>query len=80
MVFQEYETVLKQLDRWANEAKAVAKTVWDLEDKVEFLRFHDSLREARVKLRRHIFTAEDVSKYDFTTEQEDVLVAHLREK
>lgn len=77
MIFHDYEKVLKQLDCWASEARAVARAKSGLDDKIEILRFQNSLFEVRSKLRLYIFTAEDVSKYVFTTEQENVLVARL---
>lgn len=79
MVLAEYEEVLKQLDKWASEARAVSRAQPDLDSKMEMLRFHDTLREVGAKLRLHYFQAEDASKYDFLTEEESVLVAHLRE-
>lgn len=75
MILHEYETVLKQLDLWAKEARAVAKTKLSLSDKIELIRFQDKLGEVRRELRLHIFVAENISKYCFSTEQEDVLVA-----
>lgn len=70
MTLEKYEEVLKQLDRWAEEARAISRTKTCLDDKLQFIRFHDVLRDTRAKLRLHYFDAEDASKYVFTTKLE----------
>lgn len=78
MKIDEYEGVLKQLDRWAQEAKAVSVAMVSLQDKIELQRFKNILLETRRQLLLYIFTAKDVSGFKFVTEQEDVLVAIRR--
>jgi hypothetical protein len=64
----QYEQVLKQIDRWAQEAGACARAKSDLDEKVSMHKFRKMLEEVRARLRVHYFDAEDVHKFIYAHE------------
>jgi len=72
---EHYEKVLKLLDRWASETRAVSSAANSLDDKLHYHKFLQELETVRRSLRLHYHDAEDVSQHTFRWKSEHVLKA-----